>query len=193
MLVPIALNGISAAIVVKLAASGLELLMTPLVYLQHYPLPLQQQVQELLQQRRLGEWLLQRYPQIHSYNSAKALYDYCLALKNTYLRQSKPLTKVVFDDQIQDLHNALGLQGNIRQVQGQKVKVKHEIRIASLFRRVPEEFLKMIVVHELAHLREREHNKAFYQLCEHMEPNYHQYELHLRLYLTQLALAGPLY
>jgi predicted metal-dependent hydrolase len=28
----------------------------------------------------------------------------------------------------------------------------------------------MIVVHELAHLREREHDRAFYQLCCHMEP-----------------------
>jgi len=26
----------------------------------------------------------------------------------------------------------------------------------------------MIVVHELAHLKEREHNKSFYKLCENM-------------------------
>ena len=42
----------------------------------------------------------------------------------------------------------------------------------------------MIVVHELAHLREKDHNKAFYQLCQHMLPAYHQYEFDLRVYLT---------
>jgi predicted metal-dependent hydrolase len=41
----------------------------------------------------------------------------------------------------------------------------------------------MIVVHELAHLKEKEHNKAFYQLCCHMEPQYHQLEFDMRLWL----------
>ncbi len=41
----------------------------------------------------------------------------------------------------------------------------------------------MIVVHELAHLKEREHDKAFYQLCAHMEPDYHQLEFDCRVYL----------
>ena len=47
----------------------------------------------------------------------------------------------------------------------------------------------MIVVHELAHLRELEHNRAFYQLCQHMEPDYAQLEFDLRLYLITLELA----
>jgi len=51
----------------------------------------------------------------------------------------------------------------------------------------------MIVVHELAHLKEKDHNKAFYKLCEHMLPNYHQLEFELRVYLTQLELKGPIY
>ncbi len=46
----------------------------------------------------------------------------------------------------------------------------------------------MIVVHELAHLKEKEHNKAFYQLCCHMEPQYHQLEFDTRLWLTHLSL-----
>jgi hypothetical protein len=46
----------------------------------------------------------------------------------------------------------------------------------------------MIVVHELAHLREFEHNKAFYRLCESMEPDYHQLEFDLRLWLTAREL-----
>lgn len=44
-----------------------------------------------------------------------------------------------------------------------------------------------------SHFKEKEHNKAFYQLCRHMEPNYHQYEFDLRLYLTQLDLFGDIY
>jgi hypothetical protein len=48
----------------------------------------------------------------------------------------------------------------------------------------------MIVVHELAHMKEREHDKAFYQLCMHMEPDYHQHEFDLRLYLTHLDGGG---
>ena len=51
----------------------------------------------------------------------------------------------------------------------------------------------MIVVHELAHLREKAHNKAFYNLCAHMEPSYHQLEFDVRLYLTHIDLVGPLY
>jgi hypothetical protein len=77
-------------------------------------------------------------------------------------------------------------------VQGSNLKASREIRIASLFKEVPLEFLRMIAVHELAHLKEKEHGKAFYQLCLHMEPEYHQYEFDLRLYLTQVELHGKL-
>ena len=75
-------------------------------------------------------------------------------------------------------------------VQGSKLKAKREIRVASLFKHVPEDFLKMIAVHELAHLKERQHDKAFYKLCGHMEPDYHQLEFDVRLYLTHLDLSG---
>ena len=50
----------------------------------------------------------------------------------------------------------------------------------------------MIVVHELAHLKEREHGKAFYALCLHMEPDYHQLEFDLRLWLTAQELTAQL-
>jgi predicted metal-dependent hydrolase len=46
----------------------------------------------------------------------------------------------------------------------------------------------MIAVHELAHLKEREHDKPFYALCTHMEPAYHQLEFDVRLWLTALEL-----
>ena len=56
---------------------------------------------------------------------------------------------------------------------------------AALFKEAPADFLRMIVVHELAHLKESDHGKAFYALCQHMEPEYHQLEFDLRVYLTQ--------
>jgi predicted metal-dependent hydrolase len=43
-----------------------------------------------------------------------------------------------------------------------------------------------LVVHELAHLREKDHNKAFYQLCCHMQADYHQIEFDLRLFLAYI-------
>ena len=52
----------------------------------------------------------------------------------------------------------------------------------------PPEAIDYVVVHELAHLKEKEHNKAFYQVCCHMEPQYHQLEFDTRLWLTQLSL-----
>jgi UTP pyrophosphatase len=76
----------------------------------------------------------------------------------------------------------------VSRVQGSQLKAKREIRVAALFKKAPAEFLKMIVVHELAHLKERAHDKAFYQLCTWMEPDYHQLEFDLRCYLTQLEL-----
>ena len=54
------------------------------------------------------------------------------------------------------------------------------------FKDVPIEFLRMIAVHELAHVKEKQHDKAFYKLCCYMEPQYHQYEFDLRLVLTHL-------
>lgn len=109
-------------------------------------------------------------------------------LKNQFLRNAPPITKVMYDNKIHVLKNALGLHTAISRVQGGKLKAKAEIRVATVFRNAPEPFLRMIVVHELAHLKEKEHNKAFYQLCCHMEPQYHQLEFDTRLWLTQLSL-----
>lgn len=68
-------------------------------------------------------------------------------------------------------------------MQGGRLKANREIHIASVFREAPAAFLEMIVVHELAHLKESDHNRAFYNLCTHMSPDYHQLEFDLRLYL----------
>ncbi|MFQ3200754.1 MAG: putative metal-dependent hydrolase, partial [Zhongshania sp.] len=88
-------------------------------------------------------------------------------------------------------HRALGLHTAISRVQGGKLKAKKEIRIASLFKDAAPEFLEMIVVHELAHLKESDHNKAFYKLCCYMLPDYHQREFDSRVYLTFSELSNP--
>ena len=164
--------------------------MQQLKYLSAYPEHIQARVRELIEQDRLGDVLRQRYPDTHAVRSDGALYDYVLELKTRFLRNASPLSKVMYDSSLGLVAKALGTHTTVSRVQGGKLKAKREIRVATLFRDAAPEFLKMIVVHELAHLKEREHDKAFYQLCAHMEPQYHQYELDLRLYLTQLDLAG---
>lgn len=160
-----------------------------LKYLNTYSDATKGQVRQLLEQHRLAEVLLQKYPAAHNITTDKSLYTYVVELKNMYLRNSTPLNKALFDNKIQVIKHALGLHSAISRVQGGKLKTKREIRIASLFKNTPIEFLKMITVHELAHFKEHDHNKAFYQLCMSMEPDYHQIEFDLRLYLTHLDLS----
>lgn len=167
--------------------------MQELSYLTGYAEQLTAQVRRLVAERRLGELLRKKYPLVHEIKTDKALYEYSVGLKNRFLRKANPLSKVVYDSRINVIHHALGLHSFVSRVQGGKLKAKHEIRIGAVFKTAPPEFLRMIVVHELAHLKEKEHNKAFYGLCEHMEPAYHQLEFDLRLYLTHLELFGPLY
>lgn len=162
-------------------------------YLRGYPEHLTGQVATLVAEQRLSEALLKRYPQPHAVRTDRALYDYAVALKDEHLRKSPPLSKVIYDGKIHVLHDALGLHTFASRVQGGRLKAKHEIRIGTVFRDAPLEFLRMIVVHELAHLREKEHGRAFYLLCRHMEPAYSQLEFDMRLYLTHLDLFGPLY
>lgn len=162
--------------------------MQELKYLRAYPEHMLVKVRDLLAQRRLAEVLRQRYSQAHEVRTDKALYGYVQQLKQEFLRNAPAIDKVTFDSKIHVIQHALGLHTSISRVQGGKLKAKHEIRVASMFKHVPEQFLRMIVVHELAHLKEKEHDKAFYQLCSYMEPNYHQYEFDLRLYLTCLDM-----
>lgn len=167
--------------------------MDTLKYLAHYSQEIRIQVQNLIDTNALGQRLLHQYPDTHIYNTDKSLYDYVMEIKNTHLRNTSPISKVLFDTKIRDLHSALGTHTFVSRVQGGKLKAKNEIRISHLFKKVPEPFLRMIVTHELSHLKEKEHNKAFYKLCTHIEPQYHQLEFEVRLYLTHLDLFGQLY
>jgi UTP pyrophosphatase len=161
-----------------------------LKYLSAYSDPLRAQVGQLIARHRLGDWLRERYGSVHDIRTDRALYDYASELKSAFMRHAQPLSKVMFDNRLHVIRHALGTHTTISRVQGGRLKSKREIRVASLFREVPVEWLRMIVVHELAHLKERAHDKAFYQLCTHMEPDYHRFELDLRLYLTHLDVGG---
>ena len=164
--------------------------MSPLPYLQGYPPELLAQVRELISAGRLAQTLTQRHPDSHDVRTERALYDYVSELKSSYMKSAPPLAKVAYDPKLHIVRNALGTHSTVSRVQGNRLKAKREIRIAALFKEAPADFLRMIVVHELAHLKEREHDKAFYALCLHMEPAYHQLEFDLRLWLTAQELAG---
>jgi predicted metal-dependent hydrolase len=155
-----------------------------LKYLRHYPPHLQKQILQLQAENKLGDYITKRYPNAHTIQTDKALYEYCSEIKQAYLRTAPPLNKVHYDSKLSIEHHALGLNTAISRVQGGKLKAKKEIRISAFFKTAPTEFLRMIVVHELAHLKERNHDKSFYQLCQFMEPDYHQFEFDCRVYLT---------
>jgi predicted metal-dependent hydrolase len=163
---------------------------SPPNYLAGYPVSLVAQVWQLIEEGRLNDLLRQKYPVAHDVRTDKALYDYVMELKNEYLRNVGQLSKVAFDSKLHVIRNALGMHTSISRVQGSNLKTKREIRVAAIFREMPPEFLRMIVVHELAHMKERDHDKAFYQLCRHMEPDYSQLEFDLRTYLTYLDAKG---
>ncbi|NKQ13090.1 M48 family metallopeptidase [Pseudomonas sp. SST3] len=157
--------------------------MTALKYLRGYPESLQQQVRQLIDEQRLGDYLERRYPQRHQVQSDKALYGYVQQLRQQHLKSAPSIDKVLYDSRLDLTHRALGLHTAVSRVQGGKLKAKKEIRVAALFKEAAPEFLQMIVVHELAHLRESDHNRAFYKLCEYMLPGYAQIEFDLRCYL----------
>ncbi len=162
-------------------------------YLTNYPPSIIAQVESLIKNARLQSYLLGKYPMVHSIANDSDLRNYVAELKNKHMRKSQPLSKIMYDAKIHVVHNALGLHSYIARVQGGKLKTKNELRVSSVFKKAPEDFLNMIVVHELAHLKEKQHNKAFYRLCLHMLPEYHQLELDMRIYLILLETGESLY
>ena len=155
----------------------------PVDYLGGYSEELRDKALRARREGTLEARLLERYSVGHDITNNAALYEFAQELKRTHLRSSPPLAKVRYHDKLSTLHKAFGLHTYAVRVQGANLKAQNEIRIASLFKELPLEFLRMVVVHELAHLRHKDHDKAFYRLCEHMEPNYLRYELDLRLLL----------
>ncbi len=161
-----------------------------LPYFEGYGPTVEAQVRKLLESGRLGDYLQERHGEGHAIRTDSALMEATQALKARYLRSSPPLHRVRYDPKLQVVRDALGLHLRTARVHGSRLRSSREIRIDLVFREAPAAFLRMILVHELAHLREADHDKAFYQLCTHMEPDYFQLEFDLRLYLTYLAQGG---
>ncbi len=155
-------------------------------YLAGYPESLANQVRQLISQGLLGDRLLNKYPEKHRVRDDKTLYGYVENIRARYLRNTPQISRVNYDSRLHIERNALGMHTSASRLQGSRLKARREIRISAVFRDMPPEFLRMIVVHELAHQKESMHNKAFYQLCLHMEPDYHQLEFDLRSYLAWL-------
>ena len=132
--------------------------MKKLKYLNNYPNHLQSAISDLIEKDKLSDYILSKYSKKHQFHTNKALYDYTMDLKNRFLKK-ETLSKVIYDGKINVIKNALGTHTFISRVQGNKLKAKNEIRVATVFKNMPEEFLKMIVTHELAHFKEKEHNK----------------------------------
>jgi len=159
-------------------------------YLAGYSAELVEPVRRLIAEGRLGEVLLRKYPLAHEVRTDRALFDYVQEMKNETMRNVGQVSKVAFDSKMHVIRNALGTHTSISRVQGGKLKAKREIHVATVFREMPEDFLRMIVVHELAHFKESAHDRHFYQLCRHMAPDYHQLEFDVRVYLSYLAAGG---
>lgn len=161
-----------------------------LKYLAGYPPQWLATAGRLLEQGGVDKAMTQRHGPAHGLRTDAALYEFVVGLKGRFLRHAGPLSKVAYDAKLQPVQHALGLHTRISRVQGNRLAARREIRVASVFRQAPAPFLRMIVVHELAHLKHAEHDKAFYALCTHMEPDYHELEFDVRLWLCSLEAAA---
>jgi hypothetical protein len=86
-------------------------------YLTGYPEEVRAQVRQLVQQGRLGDILLKKYPAAHDIRTDKALYDYIFNLKNRFLRNAAPINKAAFDNRVQVIQHVLGLRGEGREIE----------------------------------------------------------------------------
>lgn len=162
--------------------------MSPWKYIEGAPEAWVSQIRNLWEKGMLGAHLEAKYPEKHQIHNDKLLFQYVSQIKNSYLRKSSQVSKVSFNGKLDYAYRALGVNSAQTRVQGAKLKTKYEIKISTVFKNAPAKFLRMIVVHELAHLKERNHDKSFYNLCEYIEPDYHQLEWDTRLYLLNQAL-----
>jgi predicted metal-dependent hydrolase len=171
----------------------IQISMTKIDYFQGYPQHIRDQVDKLITDGNLKKYLLGKYPTGHQINSDKQLYQYASDIKQSFMKKSPQIDKVMYGKQKDLVINALGTHTFVSRNHGGKLKSKHEIRIAMSLKIAPKEMLEMLVVHELAHFKEKDHNKAFYNLCEYMQPNYCEVEVDMLLFLMLLDQGEELY
>jgi len=162
-------------------------------YFQDYPDSLVDQAKQLIKTGQLKSYLLSKYPTAHRVHSDKQLFEYVNKIKQSYMKKSSQLDKVMYAKGKDLVFNALGTHTFVSRNHGGKLKSKHEIRIGASLKDAPEEMLRMLVVHELAHFKEKEHNKAFYNLCVYMQPDYCDVEFDTILFLILLDQGERLY
>jgi predicted metal-dependent hydrolase len=150
----------------------------------------QAQARALQAEGRLGAVLRARHPAPHAVRSDRALHGDVADLRQRRLRKAAPIDRVAFDATLHPVRHAPGMHTASFRSHGGKTQARHDIRIATVFRDMPVEFLRMIAARELARLREPDRGKAFHQLCLRMEPGCHQYEFDTRLCLTHLEATG---
>jgi len=133
---------------------------------------------QLVADNELGPYLLKKYPVAHDIMTDSALYDYALRLKAGFLRDAPSVNKVAYDENLEQRTLAIF------------APIQREIKVDAVFKHAPLEFLRMLLLHELAHLKEPAHDEAFYRLHGSMIPDYVQLHLDINLYLTYLDLGG---
>ena len=82
-------------------------------FLRGYPPETLAQVQQMLDEGRMGPWLLQKYPAAHGVRTDRALYEYVQALKTEHLRGADAVNKVAFDSKLQIVQHALGTHATV--------------------------------------------------------------------------------
>lgn len=158
-----------------------------------YPEDIQSQVALLIEKNKLTQYFKNKYPNSHTIKSEKALFQYTTMLKQEFLKNAPQLNSVKYEKKKDLVFNALGTHTFKRHAHGKKLKAQHHIAIADNLKNAPESLLKVLIVHELAHFKEKDHNKSFYQLCCHMEPEYFQLELDLRLFMVMCEQGNNIY
>lgn len=163
--------------------------MSSLPLLAGYPPDLVEAAEALVASGRALVAIAERYPERHRVLSNKELGTYVQDLKARHLKGTPQLKSITYDKRLRSAHKALGLHTTRRRVHGASLRTTRELKVAAVFREAPAAFLRAIVVHELAHQKHADHDEAFYRLCCHMESDYHQLELDLRVWLSALDAA----
>ena len=74
--------------------------MTKKDYFQGYPGHIRDLVEKLINSGNLKKYLLDKYPTGHKINTDKQLYEYANDLKQTYMKKSPQIHKVMYGKQI---------------------------------------------------------------------------------------------